>query len=152
MCIIVAHTHTHMYIWRVLTSIQSASSGSWVGGLPSVLEVLWELPCSNEGQVSTWSVCAVSSCVLVLGTVLPSCGDGSPFHSWDGGEDTERWRRGAFSPCSSFCKMNKWMNESGKQPSNQSVNQSISHSINQSINRCTQSSHSMKHRKMVLRV
>ena len=121
-----------------------------------------DVPCSNEWQVSTWSVCAGSSCVLVLGAASSSssCGDGSPFHSWDGGEDAGRWRRGAVSPCSSFCKMR--MNQASKQSINQSINQSTTQSINLSINqstnqsiihstdRCTQSSHFMEHRETVV--
>ena len=96
---------THMYIVRpgILTSIQSASNSPSVGGLPFMLE----FPSSDEWQMSSWAVCVSSSCVLVLGGVTPSCWDGSQFHSWDEGEDVETWRREAFSPCSSFCRINK---------------------------------------------
>ena len=68
-----------------------------------------EFPSFDEWQVSSsvrWSVCVSSSCVLVLGGATSSCGDGS--QSWDEeGEDVGTWRRGAFSPCSSLCRMNE---------------------------------------------
>jgi len=96
-----------------------------------------DVPCSNEWQVSTWSVCAGSSCVLVLGAASSSssCGDGSPFHSWDGGEDAGRWRRGAVSPFSSFCKMR--MNQASNQVISHPIYQSINQSIIHSTDRCT---------------
>ena len=89
-----------------------------------------EFPSFDEWQVfssARWAVCVGSSCALVLGGVTSSCGDDS-----EEGEDVETWRRGAFSPCSSFCRMNESISQSVSQGTTQSalINHSVRHALN----------------------